>query len=286
MSSAQLSPAASPAETPVHAAETPVATVDVLGPVTRAFYCHAMDAMNAANVPFLVGGAYAFARYTGIERHTKDFDVFVRPADAQRALDALTEAGYHAEMTYPHWLGKAFSGEDFVDVIFSAGNGVARVDDVWFQRAVDGEVLGKPVKLVPPEEMLWSKAFIQERERFDGADVAHVLRACAATMDWDHLLERFGDNWRVLFGHLVIFGFIYPDQRALLPVDVMRKLTHRLEAELQEPCQDGVCGGTLLSRAQYLTDVDVWGYDDARLQPRGAMSEADIAHWTAAMQNQ
>ena len=31
-------------------------------------------------MPFLVGGAYAFARYTGIERHTKDFDVFVRAA--------------------------------------------------------------------------------------------------------------------------------------------------------------------------------------------------------------
>ena len=39
--------------------------------------------------PFLVGGAYAFARYTGIERHTKDFDVFVRPRDFDRALDAF-----------------------------------------------------------------------------------------------------------------------------------------------------------------------------------------------------
>jgi len=245
-----------------------------------------MDALFAANVPFLVGGAYAFARYTGIERHTKDFDIFVRFEDAQRALDMLAEAGYHTEMTHPHWLGKAFSGEDFVDVIFSAGNGVARVDEAWFERAVDGVVLGKQVKLVPPEEMLWSKAFIQERERFDGADVAHVLRACAATLDWEHLLDRFGSNWRVLFGHMVLFGFIYPNDRERMPASVMRSLIQRLSDELQSPCQDGVCGGTLLSRAQYLVDVDVWGYDDARLEPRGAMSEADIAHWTAAMQNQ
>jgi hypothetical protein len=238
-------------------------------------------------VPFLVGGAYAFARYTGIERHTKDFDVFVRPDDAQRALDVLADAGYHTEMTFPHWLGKAFSGEDFVDVIFSAGNGVARVDDVWFERAVDSEVLGLPVKLVPPEEMLWSKAFIQERERFDGADVAHVLRACAATLDWQHLLDRFGPNWRVLFGHLVLLGFIYPRDRARLPAAVMRELMRRLDGELETPPRrDGVCGGTLLSRAQYLVDVDVWGYGDARLEPRGGMSETDIAHWTAAMHDQ
>ena len=41
--------------------------------------------------------------------------------------------------------------------------------------------------LCPPEEMIWSKAFVQERERFDGADVLHVFRTLGRTLSWDRL---------------------------------------------------------------------------------------------------
>ena len=47
--------------------------------------------------------------------------------------------------------------------------------------------------------------------------------------------------------------------------------------------KDAICRGTLLSRAQYLVDVNEWGYKDVRLEPRVAMSEDDIAHWTRAI---
>src|SRR5919202_1559561 len=100
-----------------------------LDPATAAFYCQAICTLSQSGVPFLVGGAYAFERYTGIARHTKDFDVFVRPADLQRTLEAFAAAGYHTELTFPHWLGKAFCSGDFIDVIFGSGNGIARVDD-------------------------------------------------------------------------------------------------------------------------------------------------------------
>src|SRR6476620_11210083 len=96
------------------------------------FYCHAMETLLIADVQFLVGGAFALQRYTGIARDTKDFDLFVRPGDIDRALAALSAVGYATELTYPHWLGKAWQGDDFVDVIFSSGNGVAEVDGGWF----------------------------------------------------------------------------------------------------------------------------------------------------------
>src|SRR6185295_16410164 len=131
----------------------------------RDFYRRAMTTLQEARVPFLVGGAYAFGRYTGIVRHTKDFDIFVHPRDFRRALDAFARAGYAVDATFPHWLGKAFQGDDFVDLIFGSGNGIARVDDRWFEKAVDDEVLGIPVQLIPAEEMIWSKSFIMERER-------------------------------------------------------------------------------------------------------------------------
>ena len=116
-------------------------------------------------------------------------------------------------MPFPHWLGKIHAGQHFMDVIFNSGNGVARVDDLWFDHAPRTNVLGVIVRLSPAEEMIWSKAFIQERERFDGADVLHLLREVGPSLDWPRLLMRFGDYWRVLLSHLILFGFVYPDKR-------------------------------------------------------------------------
>ena len=133
--------------------------------------------------------------------------------------------------------------------------------------------------------MIWSKAFIMERERYDGADVAHLFRHCSGLLNWDRLVRRFGANWRVLFSHLTLFGFIYPGERALIPSGLMRELTNRLLAELEEPTRNSkVCQGTLLSRAQYLVDVDEWGYEDARLAPRGTMSDEQITEWSAGIE--
>ena len=258
----------------------------VLPPETRAFYCGALHALAESGVPFLVGGAYAFARYTGIERHTKDFDIFVRERDRDRVLETLAGHGCETDLSFPHWLAKARCGEDFIDVIFSSGNGVAVVDDEWFAHAVDGEVFDLPVKLVPAEEKIFSKAFIQERERYDGADVAHLLRASGRDLDWGRLLRRFGPYWRVLFQHLIAFGFVYPSERDTIPAWVMRECLRRTAAEVERPPkQTMVCRGTLISRQQYLVDVDCWGYEDARLNPRVAMTEDDIESWTEAIKD-
>jgi len=251
---------------------------------TRAFYQRAMRLLQERQLEFLVGGAYSFARYTGIERHTKDFDIFVRPQDAPAILQSLSEAGYETELTFPHWLGKAFNGEAFIDVIYSSGNGVARVDDVWFQHSVADYVLDIPVRLCPAEETIWSKAFVMERERYDGADVAHLLRATGRTLGWRRLIARFDAHWRVLLAHVVMFGFIYPGERSAIPAWVVEHLSARLRAESRtaQPAAE-VCQGTLCSRAQYLVDVEHWGYHDARLAPAGNMSQGEIDRWTAAI---
>ncbi len=255
-----------------------------LDPEARGVYVTALETLRRAEVEFLIGGAHALAPYTGVLRDTKDLDVFLRQRDCERALAALDAAGFVTELTFPHWLAKAYMGERFIDLIFSSGNAVAVVDDLWFTYAVPGRVLGVPVRLCPPEEMIWSKAFIMERERYDGADVAHLILACGRELDWRRLLGRFGRRWRVLLSHLVLFGFIYPGERAAIPDAVMAFLLGRLQREQTWPGTDaGVCDGTLLSRQQYLIDVTERGYADGRLEPRGEMTAADIAHWTAAI---
>src|SRR5205085_731139 len=214
-------------------------------------------------------------------------DIFVRPADCQRVLQTLAGGGYGVELTFPHWLGKAYSGENCIDVIFSSGNGIARVDDGWFAHAVEGCVFDMPVLLCPVEETIWSKAFIMERERFDGADVAHLLRAVGTRIDWDRLLRRFGRHWRVLYAHLVLVGFIYPSDGEVVPEWVMKELGSRVEKETASPPPaERWCRGTLLSRGQYLVDVDRWNYGDARLVPEGNMTQPQIARWTAAIDDE
>lgn len=250
---------------------------------TRAFYCDALAALGAAHLPFLVGGAYAFSRYTGIERHTRDFDVFVRPEDCQRALEAFTRAGYHTELTFSHWLGKVHRGDSYVDVIFSSGNGVATVDDEWFAHARRDMVLDVSVKLCPPEEMVWSKSFVMERERFDGADVAHLLLAGAESFDWRRLLRRFGADWRVLLAHLVLFDYIYPTERARIPGWVRKELARQLLEDAAPEPGERVCKGTMLSREQYLVDVHERGYVDARSMAGGPMTPEQVAAWTRAI---
>lgn len=97
---------------------------------------------------------------------------------------------------------------------------------------------------------------------------------------------RFAGNWRVLLAHLVLFGFIYPGERDKVPARVIEALTRRLQAENAlppAPADQGRCRGTLLSREQYLVDVEQWGYSDARLQPAGPMSVEEIALWTEAI---
>ena len=248
------------------------------------FYSQALAALRESNVPFLIGGAYALQHYTGATCPTKDLDLFVFPRDRHRALGVLQALGYHTVLTSPHWLGKAFCGEDHLDVIFSSGNGIAEVDNLWFTHAVDGYLYGIPVRLCPPEEMLWSKAYIMERERYDGADMVHLLRACGEYLDWSRVLRRFGPHWRVLLSHLILFGFIYPAEGDRIPYWVMQELIQRLQHDTHSPSgSERLCQGTLLSRAQYLVDIDTWGYHDARRPPTGRMSAEDIARWTAAI---
>jgi hypothetical protein len=213
------------------------------------FYVQLLQMLQRQGLPFLIGGAYGFALFTGIRRPTKDLDIFIRQGDWTRLEQIAAEAGYRTELAHAHWLGKIHDHSGFVDVIFNSGNGLSPVDDSWFEHACHAQLLGLPVKLVPAEESLWTKAFIMERERYDGADVAHLIHARALQMDWERLLRRFGPHWRVLLSHLVLFGFVYPGERSLVPRWLIDELVERLRLETHSAApRNDHCAGTLLSR--------------------------------------
>lgn len=247
------------------------------------FYSFVLKTFNDSNIPYLVGGTHAFGPYTGITRDTKDLDLFIYKEDCERSLKLFSDLGFKTELHFSHWIGKIYSGNYLTDLIFNSGNGLCPVDKQWFENAVPGEVLGIPVYFCPPEEIIWQKGFIMEHLRYDGADIAHIIYARAEQLDWIRLVDRFGPHWRVLLSHLILFGFIYPDEQHKIPDAVMYLLLTNLRNEMEsESPKDKLCQGTFLSILEYLSDLREKSYEDARMQPFGNLTKQQVIEFTQA----
>jgi len=226
------------------------------------FYCAALDTLEETGIQFLVGGAFSMREYADIVRDTKDLDVFCRPRDYAAFLQAFDSGGYKTEITDATWLAKASRGQYFVDLIFGSANLASSVDDSWFDHARSTKLLGREVKLVPPEEVLWQKAYVQQQHRFDGPDVLHVIRKQGASLDWKRLLQRMDEDWEVLLAHLLTFRWVYPSERGHVPEWVLTDLLSRAEQQMGLPIpRQRVCRGPLLSRTDYTVDITEWGYE-------------------------
>jgi hypothetical protein len=243
-------------------------------PGTRDFYVDALQALDRAQVPYLVGGGYAMAHFTGIQRTTKDLDIFIRPDDRDRTLTTLSAAGYQTEFFYPFWISKALCGDAFIDVLYNSGNGICTVDDEWFANAGEIDVHGYRAPMTPPEETLWSKAFVQDRDRFDGADIAHLILRQGQNFDWRRLVRRFRGHERVLMAHLLLYDYIYPTERGRVPDWVPARLTELIQSE--PPTEARLCRGTNLAVRGFGTDVREWGFADARVQPHGPLTPDQV----------
>ncbi len=242
---------------------------------TQQFYRDALRTLDDAKLPYVVGGGYAMAFYSGIQRNTKDLDIFMKPGDHERALEVLADAGYRTEYFYPFWIAKAICGDAFMDIIYNSGNGICRVDDDWINNGVPYDLLGYPTRLTPAEEQLWSKAFVMDRDRFDGADVIHLILGRGHEMDWQRLVRRFLTHERVLLAHLMLFGYTYPCDREKIPAWVIPQLLKTVQNETAPEAK--LCRGANLAHGgSYGTALREWGYIDARLKPHGPLTQDEI----------
>jgi hypothetical protein len=68
-----------------------------------------------------------------------------------------------------------------------------------------------------------------------------------------------------------------------IPVKVMDELLHHLESERNTPSPTtSLCNGTLLSRNQFISDIESALLVDARLSGRSLMTPEEIKAWTLA----
>ncbi|CDX13492.1 hypothetical protein LCM4577_08095 [Mesorhizobium sp. LCM 4577] len=227
----------------------------------EAFYTNAIRELAATDIPFLVAGTYAVSAYTGVVRQTKDLDIFCKAGDCPRILAHFKDIGYAVEIEDDRWLGKVFEGPHFFDVIFASANGTMQVEDQWLEHARQVELLGSRVRIIGPTELIWSKCFIQDRGRHDGADIAHTILKAHDQIDWHRLLSYLDVHWEVLLMQLLNFRWIYPSERDLVPDWLLDDLLKRLATQRRLPSpRMKICRGRLLSQIDYEIDVKEWGF--------------------------
>lgn len=229
---------------------------------SNAFFREALEILAESKANYLIGGAFAVFEHTGIYRNTKDLDIFCKYNDFPKILKAFGEKGFKTELTDVRWLAKIHKGDYFIDVIFDTTNNICKVDDSWFKYAKRGVFEGIEVMYLAPEELIWLKCYVQNRERFDGADVNHIILKSGKSIDWKRLLERLNQHWHVLLAQIILFQFIYPGEyRSIIPKWIFDELIFRANEQYELPeSGDRICRGPLLDQTQYAIDVKLWDY--------------------------
>jgi Nucleotidyl transferase of unknown function (DUF2204) len=240
----------------------------------RQFYVEFLEAMNRHKLPYCVSGLFALHEHAGVWRQTKDLDVFVPSEQIDRVLDVLChQEKFETQVWDAVWLAKAWRGEHFVDLIIGMSNAVIRIDQSWVDRSVQSEVLGVPCRVLGAEELLVSKVFVVRRERFDGADVAHIIYAQGESLDWLRILDLVGDHWMMLLWSLILFRYIYPTRTAAVPPRVWDLLLSRFRRELLDPDPQASFRGSLIDENMFAIDVKEWGMENVIAQYRAEHPE-------------
>ena len=137
-------------------------------------------ALRDADIPFLLGGSLASWARGGPETH-HDLDLMIKPEDAERALQALVQAGLRPEDPPEEWLVKAWDGDVLVDLIFGP-KGLPMTDEV-IARGEELAVLGMDMRVMALE------------------DVLTTFSQCADQVEWITLgSQRFQDEIGPTYG--------------------------------------------------------------------------------------
>jgi hypothetical protein len=215
--------------------------------------------MEANRIPFVISGAFALHEHTGIWRDTKDLDFFLPAEEVGRALNVLKKDRFQTEVLDPIWLAKAHRNGFFVDLITGMSNGVIRVDYSWIRRASRSHIFDLSVRVLAPEELIASKVFVTRRERFDGADICHVIYGTRGNFDWQRLMSLMGEHWQMLLCSLVLYQYVYPAHTEYVPQEIWDELLQRFKVELKHPNKGIEFRGSLIDEKMFAIDVMEWG---------------------------
>lgn len=189
-------------------------------------YRPVLQDLNDRQLRYAVGGGLVVSLYGGHARNSKDLDIFIDPRDSEAVVDALLDHGfadlYERQRYRRDWIYRGIREDVILDVIWSMANRRADVSWDWFDHVQTTEVDGVPLPLMAPAELIWAKLYVMHR--CDWPDVLNILNLQAATLDWDRLLRRIGDDWPLLAGVMCVFRWICPNASQQVPQAVWQQL--------------------------------------------------------------
>lgn len=232
-------------------------------------YRNVLEQVQRRGLSFALGGGLAASYYTGRMRFTKDMDLIILPQDRAVFIEALTRLGfedlYHKQPYKRSWIYRGVRDDIIVDLIWQMANDRAIVDERWLTHGPQFQVSGLPMRLIPIEELIWSKLYIMHRDRCDWPDILNMLYLHAQTLDWDHLLNRVGVDRTLLSGLMCVFRWLCPDRAQRLPAELWAQLG--LTGLPSEPLE---WGG--LPRATLLDSYHDWFGPKPSVKPPGEPS--------------
>ena len=196
-------------------------------------YQSVIGAARVRGLRFALGGAFAVATYTGRWRNTKDLDIYVEPEGREAMIEVLTLSGlqdYYEKLPYNrNWIYRAYRDEIIVDIIWAMANKPTQVDEIWLARGPQIEVRGVDLRIVPPEELIWAKLYVLQKDRCDWPDILNLVYILGETLKWGHLLDRLDQDAPLLSALLSVFAWLSPQRAWELPEWLWERL------HLQQP---------------------------------------------------
>lgn len=224
-----------------------------------AVFREVLELLNDRHTPYVVSGAFALQKHTGISRDTKDLDLFLPQEYVVPVLRELAHRGFETAIADPVWLAKAHRGEYYVDLITGMSNAVVTVDLSWVERGSPWEIMGIPTRVLAAEELIASKIFVTRRERFDGADICHIIYAMQGKLEWKRILELVRHDWEIVLWSLLLYQYVYPAQRHYVPAALWNDLLDRMRHRIANPDSNARFRGSLIDPMMFAIDVDEWG---------------------------
>jgi Uncharacterised nucleotidyltransferase len=144
-------------------------------------------ALETQGIPYLLGGGLGcWAR--GGPPSSNDIDLMIKPEDAERAQEALAEAGMRPETPPEQWLRKAWDGDILVDLIYEPSG--MRIDDEAIARGEEMSVEAMQIRVMDLDDILTTKLLALDEHSADYRDLILITRSLREQIDWEKLRER------------------------------------------------------------------------------------------------
>ncbi len=192
-------------------------------------YRTVMRAAAERKISFAIGGSLAMLHYMGAgPRSTKDLDLYIVPESREAMIGLLAELGfwdYYKQLPYDrNWIYRGFNGDTIIDIIWSMANSRATVDEEWLTLGKEVEFAGETHRLIPIEEMIWSKLYVLQKDRCDWPDILNMIHSVGGAVDWQRLARRTGPDTPLLASVLNVYRWMHCDRDIEFPPPIFHML--------------------------------------------------------------